>query len=84
MGSGVRLGGNGPWSLVELADALALSYDTVCRDVRRGILPAHPAPLHAGARYHVTLEDLARASRSVYRQAASELGPQVTADRTAG
>jgi hypothetical protein len=82
MGSGVRLGGLGPWTLIEVADALGLSYDTVCRDVRRGVLPAHRAPVHAGSRYQVTLEELGRGGRSAYRQAAAELA--AGQDRTAG
>jgi hypothetical protein len=69
------LGGTGPWTLTEVADAVGLSYDTVCRDVRRGVLPARRRP-HAGggARYLVTAEDLARAGRAAYR-AACALAP---------
>ena len=67
MGGTQALVGQGPWSLVELADALGMSYDTVCRDVRRGILPARQAPVHSGARYVVQADDLARAGRPAYR-----------------
>ncbi len=83
MGGG-RLGGGGPWTLVELADALGLSYDTVCRDVRRGILPARRSPSRAGSRYEVTAEDLSRAGRVVYRQAVGEASAAAAPDRSAG
>lgn len=59
--------GQGPWSLVEVADALGMSYDTVCRDVRRGVLPARRAPLHSVGRFVVEPEDLERAVRVAYR-----------------
>lgn len=85
MGSGARLVGSGPWSLVEVADALGLSYDTVCRDVRRGALPAQASSPRTGSRYQVGLEDLARAGRALYRQAAADLAPQAAqGDRSAG
>lgn len=54
------LHGPGPWSLVDVADALGMSYDTVCRDVRHGLLPARRVShAHAG-RYEVSREDLLR------------------------
>jgi hypothetical protein len=73
MGAAEGLAGTGPWSLVEVADALGLSYDTVCRDVRRGLLPARRAAVRHGARYLVQRDDLARAGRAVYRTAARTL-----------
>lgn len=62
--------GQGPWSLVEVADALGMSYDTVCRDVRRGVLPARRAPLHSVGRFVVGSEELERAAREAYRRLA--------------
>ena len=87
MPGGARLVGGGPWTLVEVADALGISYDTVCRDVRRGVLSARRAPAHAGSRYQVTLEDLGRGGRAVYRPAAADAAsaPAPAAlDRSAG
>jgi len=69
------LPGTGPWSLVEVADTLGMSYDTVCRDVRRGILPARPATQRPGPRYVVYAEDLGRAGRGAYRTLAAPAPP---------
>lgn len=83
-GGGGRLGGTGPWNLVDLADGLGLSYDTVCRDVRRGVLPARPVAHPRQGRYEVALDDLERAGRSVYREAAGALRAALVKDRPAG
>jgi len=61
------LAGAGPWSLVEVADALGMSYDTVCRDVRHGLLPARRMAHAKIGRYQVTREDLLRSPLARYQ-----------------
>jgi hypothetical protein len=73
------LSGQGPWTLVQVADALGMSYDTVCRDVRRGLLPARPASRRGVGRYEVLAEDLRRSPLARYRQLVPPgLGPATT------
>ncbi len=61
------LTGRGPWSLVDVADALGMSYDTVCRDVRHGLLPARRTSHVQVGRYEVTREDLLRSPLPRYQ-----------------
>lgn len=67
--SGIRpLPGLGPWTLVEVADAVGVSYDAVYHDVRHGILTARTqAGIADRARYVVTITDLRRSARPCYR-----------------
>jgi len=62
--------GPGPWSLVDVADALGMSYDTVCRDVRHGLLPARRVAHAQTGRYEVTREDLLRSTLPRYQSLA--------------
>lgn len=69
IGGTLSLSGKGPWTLVEIADALSCSYDTVYRDIRRGNLTAVVGSHREGrAHYLVTLVDLAQSLRPAYRQ----------------
>jgi hypothetical protein len=70
------LEGAGPWSLVEVADAAGVRYDTVYRDIRTGILAARRLARGGGrVRYVVTAEGLRRSARPCYRRAAAGLRP---------
>lgn len=77
MGVEVRpLEGAGPWSLVEVADAAGVRYDTVYRDIRTGILAARRLAWGGGRiRYLVTAEGLRHSARPCYRRAAAGVRP---------
>jgi hypothetical protein len=63
------LAGSGPWSLIEVADATGLPYETVYRDARLGRLPCTAVTVGRATRYAVTRDALARGVRPAYRRA---------------
>ena len=72
------LEGMGPWTLVEVADAVGKSYDVVYRDAQRGILATQDGRLRGGrARYLVTITALRQSARPCYRHVrrATAAGP---------
>jgi hypothetical protein len=60
----IPLEGQGPWSLVEVADAAGVPYETVYRDVRAGRLSCQ----RVDHQYRVAAVDLGRAARGEYRR----------------
>lgn len=78
------LEGMGPWTLVEVADAIGQSYDLVYRDAQRGVLATQDGrPRGSRARYLVTITALRQSARPCYRHVrrATAAGPGLGATR---